>query len=96
VLPPGRTDAHRGPKTFALITWRDLPHHAAEAQWTFHPTRAAARAAAPAGEPWTVVDIARAPWIEWPSMIELLRRGKYVEQDVSPYPWHGPRERRDP
>jgi hypothetical protein len=81
-----RQRGYLAPKTWALITWRDVPHHAPEAGWTFHPTRAAAEAAAPVGVPWTVVDITRAPWIEFPSMIGLLRRGRYVEQDVSPYP----------
>jgi hypothetical protein len=79
-----RSDAHRGPKTFALITWRDLPHHAAEAQWTFHPTRAAARAAAPAGEPWSVVDTSRQPWVRWPTIYELTHRTRLIDSD-DPY-----------
>jgi hypothetical protein len=79
-----------------MITWREVPHHAPEAAWTFHSTRAAALASAPVGRVFSAVDITRAPWVTFPSMIDLLRRGRYSEQETSPYPWHGPRERRDP
>jgi hypothetical protein len=55
---------------YALITWV-ARHGSWDAQWRYYPRRDEAEGAAPDGEPWTVVDVARAPWIEWPSWYAL-------------------------
>jgi hypothetical protein len=52
------------PGSVALIIWsEDLL-----ASWTYHRTHEAAVALAPTDAPWTVVDVARKPWIKHPSI----------------------------
>ena len=68
-----RTAADRAPKIWALIVWAGQLH----AEWTFHASHAAARAAAPVGQPWTVVDVA-VPVTPCPSPAEYLY-SRYVE-----------------
>jgi hypothetical protein len=50
------------PATIALVVWRDD----LAASWTYHPTRAAAAKLAPRDAPYTIVDVAREPWIAHP------------------------------
>lgn len=44
--------------TIALVVWRELL-----ATWTYHRTRQAAAALAPTDAPYSIVDVARKPWI---------------------------------
>ena len=48
------------PPTIALVVWASQNLHAT---WTYHRTHADAAAHAPTDAPFTVVDIARKPWI---------------------------------
>jgi hypothetical protein len=48
--------------TIALVVWRPQPREYS-ATWTYHATYAEAAAAAPADLPFTIVDIARKPWV---------------------------------
>ena len=73
-----RTAAYRAPKNWALITWAGQLH----AEWTFHPFRAAALAAAPRDEPFTVVDTA-IPVTPHPPVPEFLR-SRFIEGAVYP------------
>jgi hypothetical protein len=43
-------------------------HGGIRACWTFHRSRAEAAAAAPADLPWSVVDVAKKPWIDRPKI----------------------------
>jgi hypothetical protein len=52
------------PAPIALVVWAPRSLYAS---WTFHPSRQAAAALAPGdGTPYSVVDIARKPWIHLP------------------------------
>jgi hypothetical protein len=77
------------------MIWWARRHGSFDAQWRYFKTYAEARAAAPGGV-FSVVDITTKPRRPLPPIPELLRRGRYVEPEVSPYPWRGPGERRDP
>jgi hypothetical protein len=83
--------ASRPRPTIALVTWHTDDHNDVMASWTFHHSHAAALAAAPtAGEPYSIVNIAVAATIQYPSIDELIGRRRYLE---TPYPrWRpGPR-----
>jgi hypothetical protein len=54
------------------------------AQFRYFDSRAAALAAAPAGEPYTVVDILTRPTLTFPSIPEIIRRTRYIPGD-EPY-----------
>ncbi|MGO9384774.1 MAG: hypothetical protein ACLP4W_22450 [Mycobacterium sp.] len=83
-----RTAAHRGPKTWALITWS--PKGQMHASFRWFATAAAARAAAPRGEPFTIVDITVQPdpRVTFPAPWEIAFRTRFIE---TPYPSREPR-----
>jgi hypothetical protein len=56
-----RVDDKQGPPTIALVVWRPREYWAS---WTFHQTRAEAAAHAPTDAPYSIVDVARKPWIQ--------------------------------
>jgi hypothetical protein len=67
-----RTAAHRGPRHWALIVWPDWSGQN-NASWSYHPTRAAAIAAAPLDVPASIVDVTTRPdpRITFPSSYEM-------------------------
>jgi hypothetical protein len=63
----------------ALVVWHTVPcSNEQRASWTYHPTRAAAAAAAPAdGQPISIVDTARKPWVRYPER-HNEKRGEHL------------------
>jgi hypothetical protein len=66
-----RIAAWRAPKTWALVTWSPRGHF--EAQFEYFASRWLALAAAPADQPFTVIDAAT-PVLPHMSIHELIRR----------------------
>jgi hypothetical protein len=84
-----RAAAHRGPKVWALVTWSKKNH--IDAQFAYFASRQAALAAAPAGEPFTVVDIS-IPVVPLPTIFEAIREGRRPVLNI-PYPSKNRRQR---
>lgn len=72
---------------WALVIWpRADPD--VRGRFSFYPTRDDALAAAPAGEPYSVVDVSRPPWEYHPTIDEILRN-HHTEVLDHPYPIPG-------
>jgi hypothetical protein len=74
------------PPSIALVMWTTGRDNEIRASWLFFATRAAARAAAPRDVPWSVVDVARPRWVNYPSIAEVVKRTREMMSTVYPEP----------
>jgi hypothetical protein len=76
------------PKHFALVVWREVRKPGVRqirSSFSYFASHADAARAAPADAPFTVVDVARKPWINLPTVDDLVRRSRPLfEQRKSP------------
>jgi hypothetical protein len=70
------------------VWWvNDKAQHELRARWSFHHTREAAQRAAPTtGEVFSIVNVARRPWVHVPNVDELVKRSRLQPS----WPEHGP------
>jgi hypothetical protein len=70
--------------TIALVVWTTGSDGEIRASWLMFATRAEAAAAAPHDAPWSVVDIARPRWVNYPTVGEVVKRTRQMM--TTPYP----------